>query len=310
MERAVTLSALAPAEIAHRLSTDGLYLQTGGFQLCIQSPMAALAVGIGRMYADYSLGNVNGFTDFRVRLAPPAGVRRWFRKQVVFAFDGTLPFKPLPSDQVFPMLEWGLNWCVSSYANSYLIIHAAVIEKNGCAAILPAPPGSGKSTLCAALINRGWRLLSDELTLVSLTDGRIVPLPRPVSLKNASIDIIRAYAPAAVFTDKVFDTVKGTVAHMKPPVDSVVRGAETAYPAWIIFPKYAANAQTMLTPMSPAKGFLKLADNAFNYSSLGTHGFEAVAGLMDRAECYDFTYSQIDEAIACFDALTPRAHPR
>ena len=34
------------------------------------------------------------------------------------------------------------------------------------AVILPAPPGSGKSTLCAALVNRGWRLLSDELTLV------------------------------------------------------------------------------------------------------------------------------------------------
>lgn len=303
------LSELAPAEIVRSLATSGLYLQTGGFQLCIQSPMTALADGIDRMYADYLLGDPNGFTDFRVRLAPPNGLRRWFKKQVVFAFDGTLPFKPLPSEQVFPMLEWGLNWCVSSYANSYLIVHAAVIEKNGCAAILPAPPGSGKSTLCAALINRGWRLLSDELTLISLIDGRVVPLPRPVSLKNASIDIIRAYAPAAVFTDKVFDTVKGTVAHMKPPADSVARAEESAYPAWVIFPKYEANAKTTLTPMPPAQGFLELADNAFNYSSLGIHGFEAVAGLMDMAECYDFTYSKMDEAIACFDALTPRLKP-
>lgn len=302
----MTLGSLAPAEIARRLANDGLYLRTGNFQLCIQGPLPALAVGIGRMYADYPLGDADGFTDFRVRLAPPTGMRRWFRRQVVFAFDGTLPFKPLPSDQVFPMLEWGLNWCVSSYANSYLIIHAAVVEKSGYAAILPAPPGSGKSTLCAALINRGWRLLSDELTLVSLADGRIVPLPRPVSLKNASIDIIRAYAPSAVFTDKVFDTIKGTVAHMKPSRDSVARAAETAQPAWIIFPKYVANAATTLTPMSPAKGFLKLADNAFNYSALGTHGFEAVAGMMDSAQCYDFSYSNFDEAIACFDALVPR----
>ncbi len=95
------------------------------------------------------------------------------------------------------MLEWGLNWCVSAHCHQYLIFHAAVIEKSGRALILPAPPGSGKSTLCAGLVNRGWRLLSDELTLIDIASCGVVPLPRPVSLKNASIDVIRAYAPAA-----------------------------------------------------------------------------------------------------------------
>jgi predicted ATPase len=38
--------------------------------------------------------------------------------------------------------------------------------------ILPAPPGSGKSTLCAALVTRGWRLLSDELTWCAWTTAR------------------------------------------------------------------------------------------------------------------------------------------
>ena len=301
------LSTLSVTELATRLKHPGLYLQTGEFQLCIQSPVPALARTVGLLYADYPLGSADGFTDFHVQLGPPAGLRRWLRPQVVFEFDSALPFRPLPADQAFPMLEWGLNWCVSSYANLYLIIHAAVVEKNGFAAILPAPPGSGKSTLCAALVNRGWRLLSDELTLVRVGDGKIVPLPRPVSLKNASIDVIQAYEPSAVFSRKVFDTVKGTIAHMKAPTDSVQRAAEVAQPAWIVFPKYAAGADTCLTPISPAHGFMRLADNTFNYSALGMEGFETVAGLMDDCKCFDFTYSVIDEAIATFDALTPRA---
>ncbi len=203
------------------------------------------------------------------------------------------------------MFEWGLNWCVSSHANSYLIIHAAVIEKNGYAAIMPAPPGSGKSTLCAALINRGWRLLSDELTLVRVIDGKIVPLPRPVSLKNQSIDIIRQYAPGAVFSRKVSDTVKGTVAHMKPPSGSVAQASEIAQPGWIIFPKYQAGANAHLERQPKARAFMRLADNCFNYSLLGLKGFETVANMIDQAMSYDFTYSILDEAVEIFDALAP-----
>lgn len=90
----------------------------------------------------------------------------------------------MPVGHAFPQLEWAMNWCISTQANFYLLLHSAVIERNGFAAIMPAPPGSGKSTLCAALINRGWRLLSDELALISLHDQNIYPLARPVGLKN------------------------------------------------------------------------------------------------------------------------------
>jgi HprK-related kinase A len=203
------------------------------------------------------------------------------------------------------MLEWGLNWCVSSQIQDVLIIHAAVIEKDGHAAVMPAPPGSGKSTLCAALIQQGWRLLSDELALVQISDGALLPLPRPVSLKNASIDIMRRHAPQAVFTRAVADTIKGTVAHMKPPADSVARALETALPGWVIFPKYEAGAPTSMTPLPRGRAALRLADNAFNYSTLGAPGFEALAQLIGASDCYDFRYSDLAQAIAAFAALRP-----
>lgn len=299
------VSELSPAALRDRLENPGIFLRTGAFVTHLKTAIPSVAEGVGLLYTDYPLLEKADFADFHVSLAPPPNLRRWFRPQVMFSSDGNAPFKPLPLDQAFPMLEWGLNWCVSTHAHGYLIIHAAVIEKDGHAAILPAPPGSGKSTLCAALVNRGWRLLSDELTLIRISDGHITPNPRPVSLKNQSIAIIRQFAPGATFSREVSDTIKGTVAHMKPPAHSVAHALEPARPGWIIFPKYQADADIRLEPLSRSRAFMRIADNAFNYSLLGVKGFETLAGLVDASRCHEFTYSVLDEAIEAFAALEP-----
>jgi HprK-related kinase A len=302
-----SVSSLSPSELSSRLAGRGLYLQTGCFVTRIQTTIDSVAGGIALLYADYPLAEQTDFADFHVKLTQPYSLRRWFKPQVLFLFDGKPPFKPLPLDQAFPMLEWGLNWCVSSHAHGYLIIHAAVVEKNGHAVILPAPPGSGKSTLCAALVCRGWRLLSDELALIRVQDGQIIPLPRPISLKNASIDIIQRYEPGATFSPPVTDTMKGTVAHMQASVDSVARAMLPAQAAWVIFPQYQAGAKAMLTPLPQSRAFMRVADNAFNYSTLGVKGFETLAKVIDASQCYEFSYSALDEAIETFDNLKPAA---
>jgi HprK-related kinase A len=303
------ISDLSAAELRQRLHSDGLYFRTGAFITCLRSRLEQLASSFALLYADYPV--VEGpYADFHVEVAPPRNLRRWIRPQVQFLADGSSPFMELPRDQAFPVFEWGLNWCVSNNAHYYLIIHAAVIERNGHAAILPAPPGSGKSTLCAALVHRGWRLLSDELTLIRRSDSALVPLPRPLSLKNASIPLMKAYAPGAVFSPSVSDTVKGTVAQMKAPTQSVVRAGETALPGWVVFPRYESGAPLSLTPVPRTRAFMRVAENAFNYAQLGVEGFNALAGLIRHSDCYDLHYSSLDEAVAAFDRLGAQAGRR
>ena len=302
-----TIASLSAAQLRRRLAGPGLHLQTGSFITHLRTPVAQVADGVGLLYADYPLIDDPGFADFHVEMARTGGLRRFYKQQVLFRSDGREPFKPLPIAHAFPMFEWSMNWCVSSRAHEYLIIHAAVVERHGVAAILPAPPGSGKSTLCAALVSRGWRLLSDELTMVRLADGMIEPLPRPISLKNASIEIMRSYAPEAVFSVPVPATNKGTVAHVKPPAASVARAGELARPAWIIFPTWVAGAAPLLEPIAPARAFMQVAENAFNYSGLGHAGFAAMAQLIERSASYRFRYSALDDAIDLFARLTPPA---
>jgi HprK-related kinase A len=298
------LQQLSPADLRRQLAGSGVWMRTGPFSLRLRSNVPDVAEGLAQLYGQFEVRSTHeAFADFHVSVKSTPGLRRWIRPQVNFDSDGVRPFKPLPRDQAFPMLEWGLNWCVSTQAHQYLIIHAAVVEKHGRAAILPAPPGSGKSTLTAGLVLSGWRLLSDELTLIDRRTGRIQPLPRPVSLKNQSIDVIRRFDDEAFLNRASHDTVKGTVAHMRPPRDSVLRQHESAQPAWVIFPKWEAGAATRLTPRSQAQTFMFLAQNAFNYSQLGADGFRVGTALIDQAACYDFRYSDLAEAVAAFDAL-------
>jgi hypothetical protein len=299
----LTVAELGPGALAARLRGPGLRLQTGPFVSCVRSSLPSLALALERMYADYPVLDERTPADFNVLLRSPHGLRRLVKPQIYFHYDGLAPFQPLPLDQTYPMFEWAMNWCVSNHAHSWLVIHAAVVEKDGAAVILPAPAGSGKSTLCAALVTRGWRLLSDELTLVRLDDGRIDPVPRPVSLKNASIDVIRAWAPQAELSPPVADTTKGTVAHMRVPAASVARAMEPAQAAWIVFPKWSAGAAAELVQVPQARAHLRLAENAFNYSLLGAAGFEAAADLIGRTHTFDFRYSALEDAVAVFDTL-------
>ena len=302
------LLQLPPGELRRQLAGPGIWLRAGPFSLRVRSSIDTVAEGLGELYGQFEVRNPHEtFADFHVSVDPPANLRRWLRPQVSFSFDGMQPFKPLPRSQAFPMLEWGFNWCVSTHAHQYLIIHAAVVEKNGLAAILPAPPGSGKSTLTAGLVLSGWRLLSDELTLIDRKTGLIQPLPRPVSLKNQSIGTIRQFSRDAYINRASHHTAKGTVAHMRPPRDSVLRQHETARPGWVIFPKWVADAPATLTPRSQAQTFMFLAQNAFNYSHLGKDGFRVGSALIDQTACYDFHYSQLHEAVATFDRLAEAA---
>jgi HprK-related kinase A len=302
----VTLGELSIAALRQRLERDGLILQIGPFSFRVVSPIAGVAKGLHALYADYPVLQEDHFVDYTVNIASGAGWRRWVRRQAVFKFDGREAFIPLPEAHAFPLMEWAMNWCIAMYAHHYLMLHSAVIEREGCAVIMPAPPGSGKSTLCAGLVHRGWRLLSDEVALISLLDATITPFGRPISLKNQSIDIIRAFAPGSVFSDIVHDTSKGSVSLLKVPGAHLRRIAEPAKPRWVVFPKYVAGSAPQLLPRSKANSMLELGRNSFNYMVLGRTGFEVLSKVIDSSDCYDFQYSQLDDAVAVFDDLVAR----
>lgn len=301
------LAALPAADARRRLHAGGLALGLGPFIARVRTTLPGVVEPLLQLYADYTVHEGAQFADFDVRLAAPSVLRRLLRPQVQFYNDDHAPFKPLPLEQGFAMFEWGLNWCVASSALQYLVVHAAVVERGGHAALLPGAPGAGKSTLCAGLISRGWRLLSDEMALLVPGTDTVVPIPRPVSLKNESIEVIRRFRPGAQFGPVAHDTAKGTVAHLRPPADAVARAGQSATVRWVIYPLWVAGAPYRLMPRSRSDAMLHLARNSMTYDALGAEGFEALAGVIDACDCYDLRYGDLEEATERLGELAAEA---
>ncbi len=290
-------------DVRRKLARGELVLKVPPFVARLRSDVDRVAEDLLLLYSDFEVGTPDDFADFHLEVLLEGGLRRWVKPMARFLADGEKAFSLLPAEQGFHMIEWGLNWAVSTMAHPYLSYHAAALERDGRALVMPAPPGSGKSTLSAALAHRGWRLMSDEITLYDLTSRQVTGMGRPVNLKNVSIDLIRGFAPQAELTRPVPDTTKGTLALMKAPAQSVARVLEPARPAWIVMPRYRAGSAPALTDMPKARMLLLLAEQAFNYDIHGRSGFEATADLVDSCECLEFEYSSLDEAVQCIDRL-------
>jgi hypothetical protein len=281
-------------------------LDLGAARVRLRSDVPALPEVLRRLYGEFPLVDPEGVFDATATLSRGRGLRRAVRPQVRLVADGVMLFEPFPARLFTPLLEWGMNYLLATRLNAYLLLHAGVVESGGRAVVLPATPGSGKSTLTAALASRGFRLLSDEFGVVGLDDFRLRPLLRPVGLKNESIDVISRYCPAAVIGPRYEGTRKGTVAHLAPDESAVAGRGHAVEAGLVVFPKYVAGSALTIEPVVASQVFARLAFNAFNYELLGARAFDAVGALARRCRGYRVVYGDLDSAVEAVRSLGER----
>lgn len=281
----------------------GIALDFGAARVRVLSTVPDLAGALRTVYGMFEPEPSEGVFDATVSLRRVCGVRSLVAPQVELIADGARLFEPFPAATHLPLLEWGLNYLIAARTNQHLLLHAGAVEQGGVGVLLPALPGSGKSTLTAALVCHGYRLLSDEFGVIDLLDGSLRPLVRPIGLKNASIGIIEAMAPDVRLGPRFEGTRKGTVAHLAPGRRSVRMRHVAATPGLILFPRFEPGAQTRIEDVDPARAISKLSINAFNHRLLGPAGFDAVLKLVRDCGAQQLVYGSLGEAIRQVDAL-------
>jgi HprK-related kinase A len=300
---------LSPSEMEQALAGEGLFVDYGACVVRVRSRLKGFGRRLSEIYRAFAFNSAAEFADLHVGVDPGRGLRRSLRPHARFVIDGIEPFEPFPHSNALPLYEWGVNWCFAHRFNQYTLLHAGVLAAGDRAIVMPAIPGSGKSTLSAALMMSGFRLLSDEFGVLDPATGELRPMLKPVALKNRSIDVIREFSADAHVGPTFPGTRKGDVAHLAPNDASVAARHRAAKPTLVIFPRWQEGATLRLEPQAKEQAFARLAFNSFNYALLGPVSFNAVADLAAICPAYQLTYGRLEEAIRCLRDLLAETEP-
>lgn len=254
-----------------------------------------------RLYANYPQDSADP-ADFTVRLLPVRPWRRLVRPSILISGDHALAdAAPMALAHGLLAAEMGMNLQMALGWRRHLLLHASAVERGGRVLLMSGESGSGKSTLAALLAENGWRLLSDEFALVDLVDGRIMPFPRLVSLKNAAIGAMAAVTGEARMGPLLADTPKGAIRHLVPRAAHVAAMDDPAPPALLLFPTFGGAEAAM--PVAPAECFVRLTHASTNYVALGEAGFRALTRLVDAVPAAAIHYPDGAAGLAMVDAL-------
>jgi len=209
----------------------------------------------------------------------------------------------LTSERIYPFVQ---DWMrVTAYQRLFylLTIHAAVLYKENKCILLPGASGAGKSTLTAALLVKGYQLLSDETAVVDLNDLGLYQVPMPIGLKEGSWSLLQ----------KIYPTIDELPIHhrfdMKPvryliPPSSQSRVQQKMAATHIIFPQVIAEGRGQLEPLTPLAALAKLDNSGYQVQDvLGASKAEAILNWLTGLDAYQVKYNHFNQAVEAIERL-------
>jgi energy-coupling factor transporter ATP-binding protein EcfA2 len=249
------------------------------------SPPAAVATAVGR----YALRAATT----AVHAAPPPGALDVWRDDVLLA----------PGRRRGDALSWvvrDVNPSAAEASGHHLLFHAAALESKGTGLVLPGASGSGKSTLATALTAAGLHYLTDELTALDLPSDRLLPYPKPITVKPGSFSVLVHPGHRTRGGGATGAGTAGEGAEWQLPVGVQTgrRVGRACRPRWIVLPRYDPAAPTTSVRLSQTEAFLALALNAVNLLPHGARGTAALGAMVAGSTCVSLTYSDLVAACA------------
>ena len=202
-------------------------------------------------------------------------------------------------DQLAPIVK-SLVWQTAVRDQPFFLdIHAGVVGNGAACVILPAAPGSGKSTLTASLVHAGFEYFSDEVALLREGSLDVYPVPLAICVKTTGVEALAERFPElrALAIHRRGDGKD--VIYLAPPRASLPASAEAHPVAAIVFPRYVAGASTELAALAKVDAIKRVMDECLVVTPpLDSAKVGALVRWIERTPCYSLRYDSSDDAVA------------
>ncbi len=177
-----------------------------------------------------------------------------------------------------------------------VVLHAGAVRWNGKAVLVAGPSGSGKSSMIAWLMDRGFEYLSDEAAVLDGA-GTLCGLPRALVVKPGAAEKI-ACLPAF---EGALSIQSGSHTIVRPVNMEFATGSSPC--GLIIFPIFDSSATISVTPLNTAQTAMKLVECNLNARNLPDGGFRAITGLSRKTPAVTLTFGGFEHLEGAADVL-------
>ncbi|MFB3739932.1 MAG: hypothetical protein ACE14W_13330, partial [Candidatus Velamenicoccus archaeovorus] len=205
-----------------------------------------------------------------------------------------------PSDVIDDLFA-NVNADTMAVTTDLVPIHAgAVVAPDGRGVLIPAPSGSGKSTLVAALVRAGFGYLSDEAAILDPSDGRVLPYPKHLTLKEGTGDPVGRAAPRS----DERSLVPASKWHADPESLRPGSVAGAAPIGTVIAYRYEPGAPTSRQDISAAEAVVELGRNLMLARRDLPRSLDVLARLCRSARAFCLVSGNLEEGVALVVELT------
>jgi Coenzyme PQQ synthesis protein D (PqqD) len=194
-----------------------------------------------------------------------------------------------------------------SYAASQSLVSlhgAAVFSGDGRCVVLPGRPGAGKSTLTAALVSAGLGYCTDDFILLDGDPLYLRGIPLCIGLKTGSWPLLEDSTPGIAALPTHLRADGQQVRYLAPPLERVAHAEERFKVAAIVFPCIAENQPCRLGALTRSAALVRIADAGYHLlGGLDEVTFLAILEWVRSLDCYELSYSDLDEAVTAIGRL-------
>ena len=195
---------------------------------------------------------------------------------------------------IIPAISYILELAIRK-APYLILLHASGVTYKNSSIIFPAIGGSGKSTLCAALIQNGFGYINDDVIPVTYGSGELISIPFCLGIKQGSWSVLDKYYPG-IAERYEFERNNLKIKYLPPPKKTEYKKTYKAH--FLVIPCYKKESLCSLEKTSSINGLKAIIEGeSLMKLPLTDNDIESLLRWVENLECYKLKYNNLEEAI-------------